>query len=66
MCLVKNPHMFAAQPNILINTKNKEATKQYLEWRKLEIFLVVCCNDYIGTESFDKSLSVQDVCGEIS
>ena len=35
----KNPHMFAAQPNNLNNTNNKEATTKYLDLCKLEILL---------------------------
>ena len=35
----KNPHMFAAQPNNLNNTNNKEATTKYLDLYKLEILL---------------------------
>ena len=31
----KNLHMFAAQPNNLSNTKNKEATKKYLDLCKI-------------------------------
>ena len=35
----KNHHMFAAQPNNLNNTNNKEATTKYLDLCKLEILL---------------------------
>ena len=39
--------MFADQTNNWVNTKNKEATKNYLELYKLEIFPGICCDDQI-------------------
>ena len=58
--------MFAAQQNNLNNTKNKGDTKKYLDLRKLEIFLAVCCDDYIGAASVDKYISLKDVRVHIS
>ena len=41
----RNLHMFAAQPNILNNTKNNEPITKYLDQCKLEISLAVCRDD---------------------
>ena len=55
----KNPHLFAAQPNNLSNTKNKEATKNYLYLWTLEILLAFFQYCYIGGASVDTDVSVQ-------
>ena len=50
--------VFAAKPNNLNNTKNKEATTKYLDLWKMEIVFAVFHDNYIRDASVDKATSV--------
>ena len=62
----KNLHIFAAQTNNLNSTNNKKAATKYLDLCKPKIFLAVCREYYIASESFDTDIIVQDVCLHIA
>ena len=61
-----NPRLLPTNPSNIDSSHLQRNLRQFSDRCKLDIFLHLCMLDYVGSDSIDISLNVQEVCRKIS